>query len=123
MAIHMYFRCVIIRCSIVLPHFEKITIYKCNVSAKIVFNAAVRFESGLDDTGTMWFTWVTFLMSQVGSFIHKLNYPDVIRILIDYVFIKMCHWLWVLMSGGIESWAESDTNQCEPAYFLKLFWH
>lgn len=55
----------------------------------MVFNAAVRFESGLDDTGTIWFTWVTFLMSQVGSFIHKLNYPDVIRILIDYVFIKI----------------------------------
>lgn len=102
MAIHMYFRCVIIRCSIVLPHFEKITIYKCNVSAKIVFNAAIRFESGLDDTGTKWITWVRSQVA-IGSFIHNLNYLDVIRILIDYMFIEICHWLWVLRSGGIES--------------------
>ena len=31
-------------------------------------------------TRTMWVTWVTFLMGQVGL-IHKLNYLDVTRIL------------------------------------------
>ena len=30
-------------------------------------------------TRTMWVTWVTFLMGQVGL-IHKLNYLDVTRI-------------------------------------------
>ena len=49
-----------------------------------------RAESGLGDLDDLGH-FDQFLMGQVGL-IHKLNYLDVIQILIDHMFITKWHW-------------------------------
>ena len=73
-------------------------------------------------THTIWVTWVTFLVGQVGL-IRKLDYLDVTWILIDHMFFGKRYWHlvanWVNLLDLLKA---LNHHWCETAYYIKLFW-
>ena len=71
-------------------------------------------------TRTIWVTWVTFLVDQVGL-IRKLNLLDVTRILIDHMFLRKRY--WHLISERTLGLANTlNHHGVKPVYYLKVFW-
>ena len=63
---------------------------------------------------------VTFLVGQVGL-IHKLNYLDVTRILIDHMFFRKGHW-YLISEWTLVLVNALNHHWCETSHYLKLFW-
>ena len=70
-------------------------------------------------TRTIWVTWVTFFVDQVGL-IRKLNLLDVTQILIDHMFLRKRH--RHLISERTLGLANTlNHHGVKPVCYLKLF--